>query len=97
MLSRERTVQAYLDKADSFSFVNQVIDNLFDCFTGRTHGNDDSFRIRIAYIIKQPIFATGQVLDLFHTLRDNGRNPLIIGIGHFYTLKINVRILGGSP
>ena len=93
MLNGKWPVQANLYQSNLFPPGSQMVYNLFNCFAGRSHGNNYSFRVRNSHIIKQLISAAGQIADLFHICADNCRNFQVIRIRYLHTLEIDVRVL----
>ena len=73
MRHRERPEQVHGQHADLFALGVQVVDDFLDCFTHRTHGNDQAFSIRRAMIIEQRILAAGQFGDFGHIALDDLR------------------------
>ena len=53
--------------------------------------------LRVSHVVKEPVFAPGQVTDLLHVFVNNTRHFEIIRVGGFAILEIDIGILGGSP
>ncbi len=97
MLHGEGAEKTDLDKAGFFSAGIQVMNSLFDDFTGRSHADDNAVGMGIAHIIKEMIGAAGNALNPLHVFFNNFRNSVIEAIAGFYALEINIGILGGAP
>ena len=90
-------IQAHLDQADLFAAGVQVIDDLFDGFAGRPHGDDHPLGIGVAHIVEQLVVPAGELADLFHVVLDDVRHLEVISVGRLAALKVDVRILGRAP
>ena len=93
MFKRERTIQMNCQQTDLFAFGVQIIYSFFDDVTDGTHGNNDTIGIRSAVIIKQVIFTTGQLFEFGHIPFNDFRQRVIVTVGNFAFLEIDVRIL----
>ena len=97
MFERERPVQVDSQQADLLPFAVQVVDGFLDDVAGRTHRHDDAVGVRRAVVVEQMILTAGQFLDFAHVGLDDLRDRVIVGVGDFALLEVNVRVLRGSP
>ena len=96
MLQRERTIQVDRQQTDLFAFGVQVVDGFLDHVADRTHRDDDAVGVFGAVIVEQVILAAGHFADFCHIFLDDAGDGLIVEIGDFALLEVNVRILGGA-
>ena len=97
MFERERSVQVDGQQTDLFPLAIQVVDGFLDDVARRAHRHNDAVGVRRAVIVEQMILAAGQFLDLGHIGLDDLGNRVIVGVGDFTLLEVDVRILRGSP
>ena len=83
-------------QTDFFAFGIQIIHSLFDDIADRTHGNNDPVGVFGAIVVEQMVFAAGQLADLAHIVFDNTGNRLIVRVGYFPLLEVNIRVLRGA-
>ena len=96
VLHGERTVQMHLNQAQLLALGVEVIDGFFDGFAARTHGDHHAVRVRRADVVKQLVLAAGDAGDVFHHGFDDGGRGLVILVGGFAALEVNVRVLRGA-
>jgi hypothetical protein len=95
-LARKGAVQADLDQADGLAAGVEVVDHLLDGFAGRAHGDDDAIGVGIAHVVEQVVLAAGERGDFFHVVGNDVRHLLVVDVGRFPALKVDVRVLGGA-
>ena len=96
MFGGEGTEQVHLHKAHALALSVEVLDRFFDNFTGRTHGNDDAVGFGVTNVIEQAVLAAGDGFDLLHVLQHDTGHGVVIEVGSFAVLEVNVGVLGGT-
>ena len=96
MLYRERTVQMNVHDTHLFAFSQQSVGDILGNIGNRADGNDDTFCILCAIIVKQMIVTAGQAGNVIHISLHNVRNSQIEWVGCFAMLEIYIRIFSGS-
>ena len=88
-----RTIQMDIQQTDVLATGVEEINCFTNGITDRTHCYDDAICILVSVVIKQMIFATGQLANLIHVLFNNRRNSQIERIGCFTNLEEYIWIL----
>ncbi|KAF5044330.1 hypothetical protein DSECCO2_492900 [anaerobic digester metagenome] len=96
VLGQERTVEANLDQADLLALGKKVTHHFLDGFTGRTHGHDDALGLRVADIVEGLVGTAGDGGDLLHLLDHDGGELVVVDVGSFTALVVDVGVLGGT-
>lgn len=92
----ERTIKSDLDEAEFCAFCVEIIDGFFDSVAAGAHGNDDLFCVRRADVIEQVIASAGDGLLFCHHFFHDFRNRVVVLVGGFSVLEVDVRVLGGA-
>ena len=71
----------------------EVIDGLTRGFRHRTHGDDDAVCIFGAVVIEEAVFATGELVDLFHIFLHDGGHFVVEAIASLAVLEEVVGVL----
>ena len=96
LVGYERTIEANLDKAQLFAVCIEVIDGLFGDVCAAAHDYDDLFGIGSAHIVKEMVVTAGKLAYLLHIFFHNGGNSVIILIGRFTILEVDIGVLVGA-
>ena len=93
MLNRKRTVEMHRDHTHFFTAGIEHIRRLFGDIADRAHADHDTFRVGRAVVIEKLVIAARDFIDLAHVFLDDFRNRLIVAVGRFAILEVNIRIL----
>ena len=93
VLSRERTIEVYGYHADLLAVGYEVIDGLTRSFRYGTHSDDDAVCIFGAVVIEEAVFATGELVDLFHVFLHDGGHFVVEAIASLAVLEEVVGVL----
>ena len=93
---RERTVQTHLNETQLCALRVQLFNRRFNRVTGRTHGNDHLLGIYGADIVEQIILAAELGCKGIHVFLNNSRNRVIVFVGCFTTLEVNIGVLSSN-
>ena len=91
--SHEWTIEAHLEQAELCTLLVQVFDGLLGDIRAAAHQYEHMLGIRRTDVVKEVVFAAGDLADLFHIMLDNAGHRVIILVGCFTTLEIDVRVL----
>ncbi len=97
VLRGEGPVQAHLNQADFFAPLVEVVDRLFNGLAGGAHANDDPLGIGGAAVVEKAVATAGKLVDLLHYRGDYSRDGLVVGIGGFPVLEVDIGVLVGAP
>ena len=89
----ERTIQVNLDHSDFFALCHQRIDRLVRGLSDRTHGDDDALGIRCAIVSERSVMTSGNLRNLFHIFRYDGRNLGIMLVARLHSLEVDIIVL----
>ncbi len=95
-VSRERTIQAYLDKAQFCALLVQVRNGFFGDFRTAAHHDDDVLRVGRADVVEQLVAAAGDLCDFAHVVLYEFGKGVVVFVGGFAALEVNVRVLCGA-
>ena len=70
-----------------------MVDGLFHDVRAGAHGDDHLVRIGRADVIEQVVLASGQLAHFVHVMLHDGRDRLVVLVGSFTVLEVNVRVL----
>ena len=96
VLHAEGTVEVNLDQAQLFTLLVEVVDGLFDGLAAGAHGDDDPLGIGSAHILEQLVLAAHQLGDLLHDLFHDFGHGVVVLVGGFTVLEVDVGVLGGA-
>ena len=85
-----------LDQADLFARLVEVVDGLFGGVAAGAHGDDDPLGVGRAHVVEQLVVAAGQLADLLHDLFDDFGHGVVVLVGSFTALEVDVGVLGGA-
>ena len=83
----------YGHHADLLAVGYEVIDGLTRGFRHGTHGDDDAVCIFGAVVIEEAVFATGELVDLFHVFLHDGGHFVVEAIASLAVLEEVVGVL----
>ena len=89
----EGTVKSDFEHADFLSFRVEVIDRLFDCFRTATHKDDDAVGVLCAVVVDEVILSARNGRDLVHHRLDDAGDGVVILVGGFSVLEVDVGVL----
>ena len=81
------------DHAHFFAARIEHIRRLFSDIADRAHADHDTFRVGRAVVIEKLIITARDFIDLAHVFLDDFRNRLVVAVGRFAILEVNIRIL----
>ena len=82
-----------LDHSDFFALCHQRVDRLVRGLSDRTHGDDDALGIRCAIVSERSVMTSGNLRNLFHIFRYDGRNLGIMLVARLHSLEVDVIVL----
>ena len=95
-LDGERTIQMDLDGTNLFTHFNHLGNSFISHIATGAHEHDDLFSIGCTDILEGMICTTGDLLNFAHGLFDDGRNCIVVSIGSFTALEIDIRVLSST-
>ena len=93
VLSRERTIKVYGYHADFLAVSYEVIDGLTRSLRNGAHSDDDAVSILCSVIVEEAVFATGELVDLFHVFLHDGGHFVVEAIASLAVLEEVVGVL----
>ena len=95
-IASERTVKSYFEYAVLSAFCVEIVYGFAYRFRAATHYYYYGFSVRRAVILIRFVFATGNILDVFHCFRNDFGNSLIVLVARFAVLEVYIRVLSGA-
>ena len=93
VLSRERSVKAYLNNTNLVSVSVHIIDSLVYSLTNRTHSDDYSVCIFCTIVVEKLVVSTNLSVNLVHVVLNNFRYYIIETVRSLSCLEEDVRVL----
>ena len=91
-----RSVEPYLYKTDLLALAVQVVDYFLGGVADGAHRDDDSLRVRSAYVIEQLVLSSGLGAELLHVVRNNLGEVIVVALGGLSGLEEYVAVLRGA-
>ena len=92
-LCGEWTVKSYFEYAVLAASCVEIVDCFAYCVCAAAHNYDNRLCVVCAVILIRFIFASGDCLDVFHSLFDDLRYSVVITVASFAVLEIDIWIL----
>ena len=83
--------------SDRLAGREERINGLLDRACRRAHHDDDTFGVRGAVIVDEPVTTAGALRELIHRLRDDRGHLGVEGVARLTRLEEHVGVLGGAP
>ena len=94
LIGGEGPIQADLDEAQLLAPGVQVVDGLLGHVGAAAHDDDHPVGIGGAHVVEEVVGPAGEGADLLHVVLHDGGNGLIILVGRFAILEVDVGVLG---
>ena len=89
----ERTIEADFEHTELRAVFVKVFNGFFRNIRATAHDDEHGFCIRRADIVKEVILASGELCDFAHVMLHDAGNRVIILVGCFAALEVDVRVL----
>ena len=92
----ERAVKSYFQKTYFLTLFGEIVYGFFDSFAAGTHHNDKIGSVGSAVVLINLVLSAGKCADFFHHFRNDCRSSVVVFVGSFSVLEVNIRVLSGT-